>query len=181
MQEPAATYNPILRLGDLPLEQSDEAGFRSRDAAVGTMLQLTRLGCAYTEVAPGETACPYHVHHAEDEMFVILSGEGEYRFGEQRYLVQAGDVLGAPLGGVTYAHQLFNTGSEPLRYLAVSSKADLDVQQFPDSGKFLVTSRPVPGSARARFFHKGEVSDMKDNFDGEVTRPANPALAPTRL
>ena len=162
-------YNPVLRLADLPLEQSDEAGFRSQDALVGRMLRLTRLGCAYTEVAPGETACPYHVHHAEDEMFVILSGEGEYRFGERRYPVAAGDVLGAPLGGTDYAHQLFNTGTAPLRYLAISSKADLDVQQFPDSGKFLVTSRPLPGTDRKRFFYKGREADQLDNFDGEVT------------
>ncbi len=163
------SYNPVVRLSDMSLVQSDEAGFRSKDALVGKLLQLTRLGCAFTEVSPGETACPFHVHHAEDEMFVILAGEGEYRFGERRYRVQAGDVLGAPLGGVDYAHQLFNTGSEPLRYLAISSLADLDVQQFPDSGKFLVTSRPVPGSARKRFFFKGREADQQDDFEGEVT------------
>ena len=162
-------YNPIARLAEMPLEEGAEAGFRSMDALVGKHLQLTRLGCAYTEVAPGETACPYHVHHAEDEMFVILSGEGEYRFGDQLYPVKAGDVLGAPMGGADYAHQLFNTGTETLKYLAISSLADLDVQQFPDSGKFLVTSRQVPGSARKRFFYKGHEADMADNFDGEVT------------
>ena len=78
-------------------------------------------------------------------------------------------MLGAPLGGTDYAHQLSNTGSDTLRYLAISSLADLDVQQFPDSGKFLVTSRPMPGSARKRFFYKGHEADMADNFDGEVT------------
>jgi uncharacterized cupin superfamily protein len=164
-----SAYNPIARLADLPLEQSDEAGFRSRDAGIGKLLQLTRLGCAYTEVAPGETACPYHVHHAEDEMFVILSGEGEYRFGTERHPVKAGDILGAPMGGVDYAHQLFNTGTETLKYLAISSLADLDVQQFPDSGKFLVSSRLVAGTARKRFFYKGREADMLDTFDGETT------------
>jgi uncharacterized cupin superfamily protein len=109
------------------------------------------------------------VHHAEDEMFVILEGQGEYRFGEQRHEVRAGDVLGAPMGGPDYAHQLFNTGSVPLKYLAISSLADLDVQQFPDSGKFLVSSRKVAGSARQRFFYKGREADMLDTFDGEVT------------
>jgi uncharacterized cupin superfamily protein len=162
-------YNPIARLADLALEQSDEAGFRSRDAGVGKLLQLTRLGCAYTVVEPGETGCPFHVHHAEDEMFVILEGQGEYRFGDQRHEVRAGDVLGAPMGGPDYAHQLFNTGSVPLKYLAISSLADLDVQQFPDSGKFLVSSRKVAGSARQRFFYKGREADMLDTFDGEVT------------
>ena len=43
-------------------------------------------------------------------MFVILEGEGIYRFGSKSYTVMAGDVLGAPRGGVEYAHKLTNTG-----------------------------------------------------------------------
>ncbi|RDE09242.1 cupin domain-containing protein [Pelagibacterium lacus] len=163
------SYTPVARISELALEPSSEGGMASMDAAIGTLLQLTRLGCVYTEVAPGETACPYHVHHAEDEVLVILAGEGEYRFGGRLHAVRAGDVLGAPLGGPDYAHQLFNTGPETLKYLVVSSKADLDVLEFPDSGKFLVSSRLIPGTARSRFFFKGRTADMADDYDGEVT------------
>lgn len=162
-------YNPVARLSEMELEHSSEGGMQSDDALVGARLQLTRLGCVYTEVAPGETSCPYHVHHGEDEMLVILGGEGEYRFGGRLYQVKAGDVLGAPLGGKDYAHQLFNTGTETLKYLVISSKADLDVLEFPDSGKFLVSSRPVPGTARERFFFKGRKDDMRDDYEGETT------------
>lgn len=167
MTEPQPQY--IARISEMELEHSSEGGMQSRDALVADHLQLTRIGCLYTEVEPGETSCPYHVHHAEDEIFVILSGEGEYRFGGRLYQVKAGDVLGAPMGGPDYAHQLFNTGSETLKYLAISSKADLDILEFPDSGKFLVSSRPVPGTARQRFFFKGRKEDMRDDFEGETT------------
>ena len=170
-------YEPVARLSELPLELAREGGMQSMDAIVGRQLELTRLGCAYTEVAPGETACPYHVHHGEDEMFVILAGEGEYRFGGRRYEVKAGDVLGAPMGGPDYAHQLINTGRTTRKYLAISSKADINVQEFPDSGKFLVSSRTVPGTARSRFFFKGLPEDAKDNFDGEVTGIQYPGRA----
>ncbi|WP_421950309.1 cupin domain-containing protein [Pelagibacterium sp.] len=162
-------YNPVARIPEMELEHSSEGGMRSDDVLVGTFLQLTRLGCVYTEVAPGETSCPYHVHHGEDEMLVILAGEGEYRFGGKLYQVKAGDVMGAPMGGADYAHQLFNTGKETLKYLVVSSKADLDILDFPDSGKFLVSSRLVPGTARQRFFFKGRKEDMRDDYEGEVT------------
>ena len=164
-----AVYNPVARLPGMELEHSSEGGMQSMDALIGAHLQLTRLGCVYTEVAPNETSCPYHVHHGEDELFVILSGKGEYRFGETVHQVKAGDVLGAPVGGPDYAHQLFNTGGETLKYLVISSKADLDVLEFPDSGKFLVSSRPVPGTARQRFFFKGRKADMRDDYEGEVT------------
>ena len=162
-------YNPVARIPELEREHSSEGGMRSDDIFVGARLELTRLGCVYTEVAPGETSCPYHVHHGEDEMFVILGGEGEYRFGGKLYQVKAGDVMGAPMGGHEYAHQLFNTGTETLRYLVVSSKADLDILEFPDSGKFLVSGRAVPETARQRFFWKGRKSDMRDDYEGETT------------
>lgn len=161
-------YNPVVRLSDMELELNDGPGhFRSRDGYVGKALALTRLGCSYTEVEPGETACPYHVHHAEDEMFVILSGEGEYRFGAVVHPVQAGDVLGAPVGGPDYAHQLVNTGTETLKYLAISSKADIEVCEYPDSGKFLVSSRPVAGTPRGHLRYIGRKENSLDYYDGE--------------
>ena len=157
-------YNPVARIPEMDLEHSSEGGMQSDDVLVGAALQLTQLGCVYTEVAPGETSCPYHVHHGEDEMFVIIAGEGEYRFGSIDDF-----EAGTPLGGAEYAHQLFNTGSETLKYLVVSSKADLDILEFPDSGKFLVSSRAVPGTARERFFFKGRKGDMRDDYEGETT------------
>ena len=161
-------YNPVVRVAELELERNAGPGwFESFDGYVGSILQLTRLGCAYTEVAPGKTACPYHVHHAEDEMLVILAGEGEYRFGAEITKVQAGDVLGAPVGGPEHAHQLINTGTETLKYLVVSSKADIDVCEYPDSGKFMVSSRPVEGTARRRFRYDGREETRVDYFDGE--------------
>lgn len=165
----SGSYNPVARIPEMELEHSSEGGMQSDDVLVSAHLQLTRLGCVYTEVAPGETSCPYHVHHGEDELFVILAGEGEYRFGDRLYQIKAGDVMGAPMGGADYAHQLFNTGSDTLKYLVVSSKADLDILEFPDSGKFLVSSRLVPGTARQRFFFKGRKEDMQDDYEGEVT------------
>ena len=160
-------YNPVARIPELEREHSSEGGMRSDDIFVGARLELTRLGCVYTEVAPGETSCPYHVHHGEDEMFVILGGEGEYRFGGKLYQVKAGDVMGAPMGGPEYAHQLINTGTETLKYLVISSKADIDVCEYPDSGKFMVSSRPVPGTARRRFRYDGREETRVDYFDGE--------------
>ena len=55
---------------------------------------------------------------SSDELFIILEGEGTYRFGDESYPVKAGDVLGAPAGGSETAHQIINTGTVPLRYFA---------------------------------------------------------------
>lgn len=135
-------FTPVVRLANLPLGSYERGtAYRSSDAeGVGVRLGLTRLGATYTEVPPGKSSCPYHVHHAVDEMFVILEGEGEYRFGNRRYRVAAGDVLGAPRGGADFAHKLTNTGAGTLRYLGISSAAEADVCEYPDSGKFAAQS-----------------------------------------
>ncbi|WP_224784710.1 cupin domain-containing protein [Marinihelvus fidelis] len=154
-------------MGDLDLEPfSQGAHYASSDAGVSEALRLTQLGASYCEVPPGKAACPFHVHHVEDEMFVILEGSGTYRFGDTRYAVAAGDVLGAPRGGPAYAHKLTNTGDTTLRYLAISSRSDTDVCEYPDSGKFLVASRKSLGFER-RFEYIGRKSEGRDYWEGE--------------
>lgn len=156
-------YNPVARLGDLPRDSFDgDEHYGSEDAVLGDRLRLTALGAVYTVLPPGKSACPCHVHHAEDEMFVILEGEGSYRFGDKVYEVQAGDVLGAPIGGAEYAHKLTNTGEGPLGYVVVSSKAAIDVCEYPDSGKFLVRS---DGTEKFTFIGRRETS--LDYWEGE--------------
>ncbi|MGJ8529963.1 cupin domain-containing protein [Maritalea sp.] len=160
----------FVRLADLKTEKfSHGKSYESDDAGIADALGLTKIGAAYTVVPPGKTACPFHVHHGEDEMFIVLSGAGEYRFGETKHHVKAGDVLGAPIGGPEYAHQLWNTGQEPLVYIAISSKADIDVCEYPDTGKFAVMSgRGKPRRHGSSWFtYNGRHQNSLSYFDGD--------------
>tara|TARA_Y100000815_G_scaffold267922_1_gene288137 strand:- start:33 stop:530 length:498 start_codon:yes stop_codon:yes gene_type:complete len=157
--------DPVFRIAEAELTPfSQGAAYESQDAGIGDALGLTQIGAAYSEVPPGKSGCPFHVHHREDEMFVILEGVGEYRFGQDVYQVKAGDVLGAPRGGPEYAHKLTNVGEGPLKYLSISSKSDIEVCEYPDSGKFLVSSKRPDGT---RFRHVGRSEDGLDYWDGE--------------
>ena len=159
--------NPIARLDDLPLEPFEQGEhYESLDADISNRLALTQIGAALCIVPPGKSACPFHVHHAEDEMFIILEGEGTYRFGAESYHVKAGDVLGAPRGGPDYAHKLTNTGSVPLKYIAVSSKSDTEICEYPDSGKFLATTR-INGTRERRFRYVGRQESEVDYWEDE--------------
>ena len=82
---------------------------------------------------PGKRAWPFHRHHVADELFYILSGSGEVRLDGETKLVRAGDLIGNPAGAE--AHQIANTGSQELRYLAFSNIESVDVIEYPDSGK----------------------------------------------
>jgi uncharacterized cupin superfamily protein len=127
----------ILNLQNLELAESGQGRrFAARSAEFGVQLGLSGLGAALYEVPPGKVATPFHRHHTSDEMFVILSGAGTYRYGGQRLAVRVGDCLAAPAGAE--AHQIINTGTEPLRYLAVSNNTNADVVEYPDSGRIRI-------------------------------------------
>jgi uncharacterized cupin superfamily protein len=161
--------NPVARLDELPLEPFEQGEhYRSLDADISDRVGLTQIGAALCIVPPGKSACPFHNHHAEDEMFVILEGEGTYRFGPDSYGVQAGDVLGAPRGGPAHAHKLTNTGSIPLKYVAISSKSDTEICEYPDSGKFLATTR-LPGKRERMFRYVGRQESEVDYWEGETS------------
>ena len=157
-----AVVNPI----DLPLKPfSNGERFAVEAGEVAEALGLMRLGCMLHVVAPGKIAFPYHRHHECDELFIILSGSGEYRVGEKRLPVKVGDCLGAPAGGE--AHQIINTGSEPLRYLGLSNNASSDVVEYPDSGKISVRAGIKNHDfTSATFNARGRLSPA-DYWDGE--------------
>ncbi len=104
-------------------------------AMAGALLGMERLGCNIFVVPPGKRAFPLHNHHATEELFVILEGTGSFRRGNDSVPVGPGDMLACPAGGADSAHQIVNDGTQPLRYLAISTRTELDVIEYPDSGK----------------------------------------------
>lgn len=80
---------PVVTLSALPLKSfSRGESYASADNRVSDAIGLTKLGATYSEVPPGKSGCPFHVHHGVDEMFVILKGQGRYRFGDAIYEVR---------------------------------------------------------------------------------------------
>ncbi len=157
---------PIVNPADLPLDTwSKGRFFESSDVSFGALLGLSNLGISYGEVPPGKSGCPFHNHHVEEELFVILEGEGQYRFGADRHAVKAGDVLGAPAGGPETAHCLINTGLTPLKYLSISANARTEICEYPDSGKFLAKTRDPAGRPQFRFI--GRPDTAVDYWEGE--------------
>src|ERR1700733_12506322 len=113
------TDQAVINIDDVPLsDRGNGEAFVMKFGRVGPKLGLSALGCAVHVVPPGKKAFPFHRHHVMDELFYIVSGTGEYRFGDETHPVRAGDLVSAPAG--SKAHQLINTGTEDLRYLGIS-------------------------------------------------------------
>jgi uncharacterized cupin superfamily protein len=159
---------PVLNIADLALDVWSRGElYGGADASFGARLGLSGLGISYSEVPPGKSGCPFHNHHVEDEMFIVLEGEGTYRFGTESYPIKAGDVLGAPAGGQETAHQIINTGAVPLRFYGISTIAATEVCEYPDSGKFLVSSRPAAGKPAKYIYEAAEGRIRHVGRDGE--------------
>jgi uncharacterized cupin superfamily protein len=160
---------PIMNIADVPLRENGHGDrFQAKIGSFGRAIGSTGIGCMLHVVPPGKRAFPYHNHHGIHELFVVLEGEGEYRFGKETYPVRAGDVLAAPAGGAETAHQLINTGDKDLKYLGISTSVATEVVEYPDSGKFAVTSRfdwgnPAAGGIR----YVGRKETTIDYWDGE--------------
>lgn len=174
-RSPAAVPSPILNLDEVEVRGLDDteraalpAGYDVRWGEVGRRIGARRLGYNLTVVAPGMRNCPFHSHRNDEEMFLVLEGEGELRLGDRRYPLRSGDVVACPPGGPETAHQIVNTGTAELRYLAVSTMAEVEVCEYPDSGKFGAFAGGTPETAgKASFRHIGRSSDQCDYWEGE--------------
>ena len=156
---------PILNLDDVAFDDVEENGrYTSSRGTISDLIGARQLGYNLTVLPPGKVQCPFHSHHAEEEMFLILEGTGELRFGTQRYPLRAGDVVACPTGGAEVAHQIVNTGEVTMRYLAVSTVAEVEACEYPDSGKISVVAGPR-GDRHAR--HMFRVEADVDYYDGE--------------
>lgn len=161
---------PIVNIADLDMKASSHGSrFACSAGRIGGRIGMQQLGAQYIVVPPGKSGYPFHSHRNNEEMFIILEGEGTYRMGSERYDVRAGDVISAVAGDASSAHQLINTGSADLRYYAISTRNDPDVCEYPDSGKFMVASGIPAGGGMmgADFVIRGRDKPILDYWDGE--------------
>lgn len=165
----------IVRIEDLPWVESEHGElFASKRRKVSEAAGGRRLGCSMFEVAPGKTAFPFHYHLANEEAMYVLSGEGTLRLGNERMIVRVGDYVAFPCVAEA-AHQITNTGSEPLRYLVMSTMIEPDVIVYPDSNKVgVMAGSPPGGDAGARtltaFFERDRAVGY---FHGEPGEPGS--------
>ena len=168
---------PVINIDDVAIEERPPffqphgraaERFGSRSGPIGTRIGAKLLGYNITAVAPGKRAFPLHNHHANEEMFFILQGTGELRWGKETYPIRKGDFIANPPGGPEHAHQMINTGDEELRYLAVSTMIVPETVEYPDSGKVATYSRQTAPDGSMRIVRQiGRPESSVDYWDGE--------------
>jgi uncharacterized cupin superfamily protein len=145
-----------------------EAPLCGRTARIGASAGCERLGATLYEIDPGQNGSPFHLHHGNEEMIIVLSGRPTLRTLEGSRTLEPGDVVACQVGRGG-AHQLQNRTDTPVRALVVSTMIYPEVAEMLDSEKVLVISHP-PGTTD-RLFGAFPRSAAVDRLAGELETP----------
>jgi uncharacterized cupin superfamily protein len=138
LPEPGQRPANVVNVDDAP----EDFGGSSRP--VGRAAGARRSGLHRVTLPPGEEGAPPHLHTVEEELFVILEGEGTLELWPtpvavergrevERHPVRAGHVLAHPPGG-GMGHGL-RAGDAALTYLVYGTRSAADVAFYPRSNK----------------------------------------------
>ena len=114
-------------------------GRQARSVTTGT--GVTDFNANHVVVPPGCWSSQRHWHEGEDEIVVVLSGEGVLIDDEGRHAMTAGDVAVFPKGDGN-GHKLVNESGNDLVLLAMSRPeastvhySDIDLIWSPEGGE----------------------------------------------
>jgi uncharacterized cupin superfamily protein len=155
----------IRNFNSVPLETWERPPlYANQGASLSSGTAARKMGCGLDIVPPGKQSCPYHFHHAQEEMFIVLEGSGTLRVAGERLPITAGDVVFIP-PGPQYPHHIINTSDAPLKYLSLSTKEYPEVCEYPDSDKLMAFSSQ-DGQSTLRSMHPR--ASAVDYWEGEA-------------
>ncbi len=125
-------------------------------AAVG---ETYHVGILIEGPPPGMRQSPKHYHMLEEEHALILEGEVTLLFGDERYVMTAGDYVCFP-AGQKVGHSFMNSGTGPCSYLMIGERNPNEVCVYSDSNKMEVRAL----RARKSIF---DMSAVRNYLDGE--------------
>jgi uncharacterized cupin superfamily protein len=120
------------------------AAFGRRAMRLGPRAGASQLGVTLYEVDPGGAVSPFHVHHANEELLLVLSGNPALRTPAGIRHLECGDLVAFPRGPVG-AHRIFNPSEQAVRVLVFSTMHWPEIAEYPDTGATLAMTSPGEG------------------------------------
>jgi uncharacterized cupin superfamily protein len=138
----------------LPLEESSKSKYLHFDVK---------------SLDPGKFSYPYHFHRNAEELFLVLEGEATLRSPKGYETLSKGDIIFFE-EGESGAHQLYNHGDDPFVYLDLRTQANVDVCEYPDSGKIsiLPAVEVFEKASRVRYYSGEE--GVRDQWPRELLK-----------
>lgn len=148
--------------------EQDREPFRWRRSRLGRQAGSQKLGASLYELLPGDSTWPLHLHHANEELLVILAGRPTLRSLDGERVLAPGEVVACPTGR-SGAHRIDNRSTEAARLLVVSTMIAPELSEYPESGKLWGLAF-APGSEHSPDAPEllGRPEGNLDYFDGEA-------------
>ena len=138
--EPSPRPDSIVNLDDV---EGDYGGISKR---LGGTAGAKQTGLNWVALPPNEEGAPPHCHSAEEELFVVLDGEGTLELWpgpkpgaplptepDETHAVGRGHIVSRP--AATRISHCFRAGDQGLTYLAYGTKEPNDICYYPRSNK----------------------------------------------
>jgi uncharacterized cupin superfamily protein len=100
-----------------------QAPLIGRTARVGAQAGAERLGATLYEIDPGNNGSPFHLHHSNEEMIIVLAGRPTLRTLDGLRQLERGDVVACPVGPPGPRLPARGTGRSPRRRAAADVAA----------------------------------------------------------
>lgn len=101
---------------------------------MGQTLQTTGAEISFQSFAPGKETGFLHTHQTHEELYIFVSGKGEFQVDGQVFPVGEGSVVRAAPEG---KRSVRNNGTEPLIMICVQYKAQTFTAQDAADGQLL--------------------------------------------
>lgn len=98
---------------------------------LGKMLGLTGMEASLTLLQPGEAIPFAHAHKQNEELYLVVSGQGEFQVDGETFPIKAGTAIRVAPAGMRC---LRATGSEPMAYVVIQAKEKSLLQATGDDG-----------------------------------------------
>jgi len=154
LSEPGRRPSTIVNLSDVePATVERGRVFRTR-RNLGRAAGSVRTGIQHVVVAPHKESAPQHCHSLEEEIFVILDGDGTLVLDDESEPVEPGHVISRP--PATGISHLFRAGERGLTYLAYGTREPGDTCYYPRSNKISFGGVGVIGRLERLDYWDGE-------------------------
>jgi len=116
-----------------PFPYSFGGSINGRMADVGRTVGSKTIGLTIQTIAPGCFSSRRHKHLFQEEILIVMSGEGTLHHGDQRIPMSAEDCV-CYLPEDAEAHNFENTGTTDLVIWAFGNRFPHEIALYPDQG-----------------------------------------------
>jgi uncharacterized cupin superfamily protein len=151
---PSPRPDNIVNVADVAPQQWGDGSVSSQRRNLGRAAGSVSIGLKHVRVDPGKLSAPPHCHSAEEELFVVVDGDGTALIGDEETAIRGGHVISRPAG--TGEAHAFRAGAGGLTLLAFGTRVADDVCWYPRSRKLFFRGLDVIGRLETLDYWDGE-------------------------